>query len=62
MYKQLKTPYLMLMAGVDKVCDPFLAVDLESESPSNDKTTYILKNVWHNIWRSEEMEQIVPIV
>jgi hypothetical protein len=39
----------MLMGASDKIVDPFLAVDLDSRCKSKDKTTYIVKDMWHYI-------------
>jgi predicted esterase len=61
MYNQLDTPYLLFMGGVDKVVDPFLAVDLERESKTKDKTTVAYKDMWHSIWRSDEMGDVTAI-
>jgi acylglycerol lipase len=62
MFKELKTPYLMIMGGNDKVVDPFLVVDLEREAGTEDRMTFVYKEMWHSVWRGEEMGDIVNIV
>jgi len=52
----------MFMGGVDKVVDPFLAVDLDRLAKTADKTTIAYKEMWHGIWRSDEMLTIAPII
>lgn len=49
-FRQLEKPYLLVQSGTDKLCDPFLAIDLERVSPSKDKTTVIIHDMWHNVW------------
>lgn len=39
----------MLMGASDKIVDPFLAIDLDEQSKSTDKTTYIGQHMWHYI-------------
>lgn len=53
MYSKLNTPYLLIMGGKDKVVDPFLAVDLDRQAQTEDKTTFVYKEMWHSIWRSD---------
>lgn len=60
MFEQLRTPYLLYMGGVEKVVDPFLAVDLDRQAQCTDKTTVAIKDMWHSIWRSDEMLFIAP--
>lgn len=61
-FKNLETPYLLVQSGMDKLVDPFLSVDLERVSPSKDKTTVIIQDMWHNVWFDEKKEDIMKIV
>jgi hypothetical protein len=40
----------MIQSGVDKLVDPFLAIDLERKSKTNDKHTIYCKDMWHTVW------------
>lgn len=39
----------MFMGGSDKLVDPFVAVDLDAKCKSKDKTTFMVKDMWHCI-------------
>jgi esterase/lipase len=38
-FKQLTVPYIIFQSGVEKMVDPFAALDLEEMSQTKDKTT-----------------------
>ena len=61
-YKHLKNPYLIIQSGTDKLIDPFLAIDLEKQSESKDKTTVIIKDMWHNVWFDSRRKDVVKII
>ncbi len=47
---------------MDKLIDPFLAIDLEKFSPSKDKTTVLIYDMWHNVWLDDKKEDVIKIV
>lgn len=49
-WAEFKLPYLMIQSGVDKLVDPFLAVDFEKECKSTDKTVIYCKDMWHAVF------------
>ena len=57
-FKELKTPYIIFQAGVDKMVDPFAPLDLEESCQSPDKTTIYCENMWHSVLAEEEIEGI----
>jgi alpha-beta hydrolase superfamily lysophospholipase len=57
-FKKLSTPYIIFQGGVDKYIDPFAAIDLERESQTQDKTTVIYKDMWHEVHHEAEYEEI----
>ncbi len=61
-FKHLQTPYLIVQSGMDKLIDPFLAIDLEKFSPSKDKTTVLIYDMWHNVWMDDKKEDVIKIV
>jgi len=56
----LKTPWLVIQGGLDKLVDPELAYELERLSPSDDKTVLFYDDLWHDIWHEEEIDDIIP--
>jgi esterase/lipase len=61
-FKNLKNPYLIVQSGNDKLIDPFLAIDLERNSASKDKTTVIIRDMWHNVWFDPRRNDVVRII
>lgn len=61
-YEKFNHPFILIQSGVDKMVDPFLALDLEEQCSSKDKTVIYCKDMWHAIFGEEEIEDIVPIV
>ena len=61
-YKNLRAPYLLIQSGSDKLVDPFACLDLEKASPSDDKTTVIIHDMWHAIWLDDHVHDIAKIV
>jgi hypothetical protein len=47
---------------MDKLVDPFLSVDLDKVSPSKDKTTVVIHDMWHNLWFDDKKEDVMNIV
>lgn len=62
MYKQLTTPYLLVQSGCDKLVDPFACLDLEQQSPSKDKTTVIINDMWHAVWFDDHVYDVIKII
>ena len=53
----------MLMGASDKIVDPFLAIDLDEQSKSTDKTTYIGQHMWHYIPLEPEFRtEVLPLI
>ena len=52
----------MIQSGIDKAIDVFGPIDLEKESPSKDKTTIYVKDMWHLVFVEKEMPEISLIV
>ena len=61
-YSNFMTPYLMIQSGSDKLVDPFAALDLEKLSPSRDKTTVIIYDMWHAIWLDDYVGDVTGIM
>lgn len=61
-FKNLKVPYLIVQSGQDKLLDPFLAIDLEKQSPSPSKTTVIIRDMWHNVLFDPHREDVIKIM
>lgn len=51
-----------MQSGCDKLVDPFLAIDLERESKSEDKTVVYFKDMWHAIFGEEELPDVVKVL
>ncbi len=51
-----------MQSGIDKLVDPFLSVDLDKVSPSKDKTTVVIHDMWHNLWFDDKKEDVMNIV
>ncbi len=47
---------------MDKLIDPFIAIDLKNVSPSKDKTTVIIHDMWHNVWLDDKKEDVMGII
>lgn len=58
LFPKLAVPYIIFQSGVEKMVDPFAALDLEEESPSTDKTTVYCEKMWHSVFGEEEIEGI----
>lgn len=43
-------PFIMVQSGVDKLVDPFQAIDFEEACKSKDKTVIYCKNMWHSVF------------
>lgn len=41
-------PYLFIQSGVDKSIDPFVIIDFERDSKSQDGTHFFAKDMWHS--------------
>jgi alpha-beta hydrolase superfamily lysophospholipase len=61
-FKNLETPYLLVQSGTDKLVDPFLSVDLDKLSPSKDKTTVLIHDMWHNVWFDDKKDDVMRII
>lgn len=46
-FEKVTTPFLCLAAGVEKLLDPFAALDLEERSPAEDKRVIYCEEMWH---------------
>ena len=55
-------PYLVVQSGSDKIVDPFACLDLEEVSPSKDKTTVIIGDMWHAVWFDDHVYDVIQIV
>ncbi|KAM3131417.1 hypothetical protein pb186bvf_016489 [Paramecium bursaria] len=62
LYNQLRTPWLCVQGGLDKLVDPDLAEELHIKSPAEDKTVLYYDNMWHDVWHEEEIYDILPKV
>ena len=61
-YGNFKTPYLTVMGGMEKMVDLFAPVDLEKESPSKDKTAFYIKDMWHSVISSPEIDEVIAVI
>jgi alpha-beta hydrolase superfamily lysophospholipase len=52
----------MVQSGVDKMVDPFQAIDFEKQCNSKDKTVVYFKDMWHGIFLEEELPQVIQVV
>lgn len=60
-YHLFDTPYILFQSGVDKLVDPFAAIDLERACKVKDKTTIYMKDMWHSIFMEEGIEHVVNL-
>ena len=61
-YSNFTTPYLLIQSGNDKLVDPFACLDLEHLSPSQDKTTVLIYDMWHAIWLDDYAHDVIQIM
>ena len=58
----MKCPYLFIQSGNDKLIDPFQAINIEDTSPSKDKKTVIIFEMWHSIWFDDKAGDVIKII
>jgi alpha-beta hydrolase superfamily lysophospholipase len=46
---------------VDKLVDPFAALDLERACKSKDKTTVYMKDMWHSLYMEPGIKDVVEL-
>ena len=60
-YHLLKTPFLVIMGGVEKIIDPFIGEDMMKYCINvEDKEYLYYKDAWHYLWGEEEINEIIP--
>lgn len=52
-FSKFTNPFILIQSGVDKMVDPFLAIDFEEECQSKDKTVIYCKDMWHAVFGEE---------
>jgi len=58
----LTTPFLCFHGTADKLTDLEGSFELYEKSKSDDKTLYVVEDLFHNILYEKEIEEIVPII
>jgi alpha-beta hydrolase superfamily lysophospholipase len=48
-WPKFKLPFIMIQSGVDKLVNPFQAIDFEKQCSSTDKTVVYFKDMWHAV-------------
>ena len=58
-YSEFKTPYLLIQSGTDKLLNPFQALNFEKKSESQDKTTVIIRDMWHSAYFDDHIKEVI---
>lgn len=61
-YKGYKTPFVIIVAGVDKMVIPQSGVDFYVHAEATDKSIWYYPDCWHNIWQEDEIYHILERV
>jgi esterase/lipase len=54
----ITTPFLCLAAGVEKLVDPFAALELGERSRAEDKRVVYCEDMWHVMTEEEQIDGV----